>query len=317
MARERASAEKFGRFRLVLSIQAPEDAPPPDEDGRDEQLVESGSFHVDTGWMIEKLRGHQLGESRDFLVPMLRSAVASGATRVTLDRVPGGLAMRFDGRPFTSRELADPLHALIDREGETAARGVHLAYGLLALERLGPDLVQVTSGGPSGQSTAILTSKGPIPPGRIGINRAEGTVVGVLWGRGTAWGLTKEVFLKIAARYGMTSTALIIESRPVLSPPPPGEKGWHAFEDGGWRGTFRFIEEEGPLSRVRLYCLGAFVQEIRERVGFQPVEACLGGDGLSLDISQSGVVRDWGRSGSASSLEAGLDALRAAVRQHY
>ncbi|HAH08030.1 MAG TPA: hypothetical protein DCM05_16140 [Elusimicrobia bacterium] len=317
MSREHPPAEKFGRFRLLLSVQAPEEAAPSREDARDDQLVESGSFRVDTAWMIEKLRKHQIGDPLDFLAPLLRAAVASGATRVSLDRATGGFAMRFDGRPFSSRELADPLRALADREGEAAARGVHLAYGLLALERLGPELVQITSGGPSGQATAVLTTKKSAPPGWIGINRAEGTVLGVRWGWSSSWGLTKDVFRRAAKRYGMTSTALLVEGRPVPGPPPPGEKNWHRFETEGWRGAFRFVEDESPLSRVRLYCLGAFVEEVRERVGFQPVEALLGSDALNLDLSQSGVVRDWKSSVSGSSLEEGLALLRDQAERYF
>ena len=98
--------------------------------------------------------------------------------------------------------------------------------------------------------------------------------------------------------------------------PAVRESGWHSFEDDGWLGLFRFREEEGP-SKVRLYCLGAFVQEIQEKLDSRQVDAYLGGGGLTLDISQSGIVRDWGRGGQESSLAAGLRTLGAEAQRFY
>ncbi|MEI8190385.1 MAG: hypothetical protein WCI75_11770 [candidate division NC10 bacterium] len=312
----REPAPKFGRYRFSVSVQVPEAAAPAGEAHGGSWIVESGSFRVDTAWMIEKLRKHQLGDPRDFMVPMLRSGVASGATKISLARLSGGLVMHFDGRPFGARELSDPLHALIDRDDESAVRNLHFAYGLLALERLGPDMVQVTSGGPPGQSSVLLTDKGTGPAGRIGINRAEGTSIVVRWEKGVSWWKSREVFKRVEERYGLTSAALFVEGRLVANMPALRESGWHSFERDGWLGLFRFREEEGP-SRLRLYCLGAFVQEIRERLDSRQVDAYLGGGGLTLDISQSGIVRDWGRNGQDSSLAAGLKALSAEAQRYY
>lgn len=309
------TGSKFGRLRLALCVQAPEPRLPAEGGALEDELVESGQFRVDPAWMVDKLRAHQLGDPLDFLVPMLRAGAASGATRIQLERAPKGLCLRFDGRPFSARELADPLQALTEGDRDAAARGVHLAYGLLALERLGPELVLVTSGGPSGQATAVLSPRGDAREAQVGLNRAEGTLVQVRWGLGGS--PAKEAFRRVTERYGLAAAALSVDGKPVAGPPPPGTKGWHRFEEEGWRGLFRFVEDESPLSRVRLYCLGLFVEEVRERIGYQPLEAYLGSDGLSLDLSQSGVVREWSRSASGASLEAGLDLLRAQAKRYY
>jgi len=316
MARAQTPDPTFGRYRYSVSVQVPEAAGPQGEAADGAWLVESGSFRVDTAWMIEKLRAHQLGDPRDFLVPMLRAGVASGATTISLARLPGGLAMHFDGRPFAVRELSDPLHALVDRSGESANRNLHLAYGLLALERLGPAMVQVTSGGPPGQSSVILMDKDVRAAGPIGVSRAEGTSLILRWEKGVSWWKSREALKRVSERYGLTSTALFVDGRRIPNMPALSGSDWHSFERDGWMGLFRFRDEEGP-SRLRLYCLGAFVQEVKERLDSRQVDAYLGGGGLALDISQSGVVRDWARDGQESSLAAGLQVLDSEAQRYY
>ena len=63
-------------------------------------LIASGSFQVERSKALEKLQGFQLGDPDGFLIPWIRCAAASGATRIHLVRLDRGLRMIFDGRPI-------------------------------------------------------------------------------------------------------------------------------------------------------------------------------------------------------------------------
>ncbi|TPW20165.1 MAG: hypothetical protein FD126_1956, partial [Elusimicrobia bacterium] len=103
----------LSRYELNVDRRGPVERRPLPE-GVEAQLVDSGSFRVDAGRMLEKLRQYQLRDPRDFILAWLRCAVASGAARIDLETSRAGLELRFDGRPFSSAELSQPYQVLVD-----------------------------------------------------------------------------------------------------------------------------------------------------------------------------------------------------------
>ena len=297
------------RYSVSFSVQARESAPseaPADAQGG--ELVDSGAFRIDASRLIERLRDWQFADPHDFILPLMRCAVASEATRLELWRRLGGLEIRFDGLPFPARRLKDPLQALLDGDAVEALRGRQLAFGLLALERLGMSAVCVTSGGPSGQASWALATSG-VAARDIGINRSEGTVIRILWSGLSSWWDGRRAIRRLRDAYGLSSTALSIDGRRIDPCPVLALEGWHGFDEAGWRGAFRFLAKDGK-SRVRFYWLGTFIELVERDLKGAPVEAVLAGDDLSLDLSQAQLLRD-------RALEDGLAALASQVARRY
>ncbi len=296
--------------RYQLSVAHAAVAPPAPGDFKDgAQLVGEGSFSVDMSKMLGKLRERQLRDPRDFMSAWLRCAAASGAENIALTSVRGGLKLSFDGRAFSAAELAQPYQALVEGDGADALRGRHFAYGLLALYRLKPRRLVVTSRGRTGVATMSLR------PGRGAGTAAPavptappGTSVLVEWPFWTAWWRPFGVLKRARSNFGCGPAALTVDGTPVPGLPGREQRGWRGLPKvDGWRGGLR-ESPGGGESLVRLYCLGAFVEEIRTE-GFKrgtAVEAWLGRDDLPLDISQSSVVR-------GPLLERGLGLLRRAA----
>lgn len=231
-----------------------------DEDEEEGELVERGTFSVDMAVAAEKLSDYQLPDAKDFLVPWLRAAVASGAKRVSAGVVDGALTFQFDGDQPDPAVLGDLTAGLLLGAGDAAAR--HLAYGALALNRLSPDSVQAV--------------------------REDGlTVLRVRWARG---GHAAAALKRLRAAYGMTGVVLTVDGEPVPDPARAKEpvKAWRGtrtrvavFADGLAAG-------EG---RVHLYVLGALVETVRMNLGGN-FTAYATNNRFALSLSQSSVVKD-------------------------
>ncbi|TBR21988.1 hypothetical protein EPO15_08920 [bacterium] len=247
----------------------------------EEQLVDTGSFRVDAARMLDKLRGYQLSDPRDFVCAWLRCAAASGAKTIRLTTRPTGLELAFDGRPFTAAQLSQPYQALVDADGTDGKRGRHFAYGLLALYRLRPRSVSVTSRGEGGVA-AMNAGAGKAPDPE---SAPEGSVISVTW---PAWALYWRptlLALRARERYGLGPAEFFIDGKAV--PDSPRAPNWHTAEKKGWR-TCRIVGGEGR-GRVRVYVLGTLVEVLGPEDA--EVEAWMAHDGLELNISQSSVVR--------------------------
>lgn len=280
----------LSRYEVQVERQAPAQRPALPE-GTAEQLVDTGTFRVDAAKMLDKLRSYQLSDPRDFLSAWLRCAAASGARNIRLESGATSLELAFDGRAFSSSELAQPYQALVDAEGENGKRGRHFAYGLLGLYRLKPLSVSVTSRGPDGVAAMKAGDAGtPLPESAL-----DGTVVRVTWPFWAAYWRPALIVRRARLRYGLGPAALTVNGRAV--PDRPAGRSWHALEKDGWRAAANVAERTG---RVRLYVLGTLIEEMEYRSG--GADAWLAHDELELDISQSSVVR-------GARLSKGLDLL--------
>ncbi|MFH1724934.1 MAG: hypothetical protein ABII00_09980 [Elusimicrobiota bacterium] len=282
------------RYRLTVERKGPKapTAARPQEtvDNDGARFVGSGSFRVDAAKMVEKLRERQLADPEDSLLPLLRCAVASGASDIALKRVPGGLEIRFDGRPIVARQLSQPYQALLAEADADGPRGRHFAYGLLALQRLKPRFIHVVSGDPSGHAEMNLLARG-VQAGYAGMDPDDGTLIQVRWGWMRGWWWRSKLLARARKHWGLAEPTLSVGGVPVPSTPSPKAAGWRIIREAGWDGSWRPLPS-AEESRVRLYTLGVLVEEVAEDLGRRQVEAYLASDDLTLDISQARVVRD-------------------------
>ncbi|MBI2361857.1 MAG: hypothetical protein HYV15_00520 [Elusimicrobia bacterium] len=283
----------LSRYELCVARKSPE-AHAPLPAGVAARLVDTGSFRVDAARMLDKLRHHQLTDPLDFVCAWLRCAAASCAEEMARTGSWNALGLRFGGRPFSAAELSQPYQILVDGDGADARRGRHFAYGLLALYRLSPARVCVTSRGPGGVAT-MNAGRGEAPDPAAA---PEGTVVRVEW---PSWAAFWRPFLaarRARQKYGLGSAGLTVDGARV--PDRPQNPLWKTRSKKGWRTVYT---PRLSGAKVRLYVLGTLIEELAPP-GLR-LEAWLANDGLELDISQSSVVR--GRR-----LEEGLRLLPAA-----
>jgi hypothetical protein len=250
--------------------------------------------------MLDKLRERQLADARDFVLAWLRCAVASGAGTIELSCDWGDLRLWFDGRPFSAAELRDPYQALLDPEAPEASRGAQLAYGLLACLRFKPTAIWVFSGPPESRLSLSLDSRAAKRPPTAGMSPfssgpvrdpGQGTLLQARFpGLRGVWRAMR-LSRRALGRFWRPGVALSVQGNPVFDPFHRASRN-DDIEPEGWRLGWR--DRPGDVvSRIRVYHLGAFVEELDERLGAtMQLDAALANDGLRLDISQSSVVRD-------------------------
>lgn len=243
--------------------------------------------------MLEMLSRYQFQSPDMYLRALLRCAVLSGASEVSLGRAsdgPGpGFELSFDGRPFSKEELSDAYSPLLSGG---ASRGGHLAAGLLALLRTAPALISIASGGASVRITGILQQKpGPAVSG-------ERTVLRVFWTKDP-----EDLPLARILDFPLRSDAALAccpvpvrspggKSRPFAVRNSPA--GPLCFEAGGRRGFISPQEAGGPapLSRICIHVAGVYVETQAVHMPFAAVSADINDDGLNLDASFGHCVRD-------------------------
>ncbi|HNW43146.1 MAG TPA: hypothetical protein PKI19_01485 [Elusimicrobiales bacterium] len=264
------------------------------------ELVESGTFRVDTRRMLEVLSRYQLQSPYLFLRAWTRCAVASGASEVRLKLAAGaagaGFEFAFDGRLFTNEELSD-VYAPLLAGGQ--GRGRHLAAGLLAILKTDPGLVSISSG----QEAVTVAGTPEAAAAPAAGNR---TVLRVLWAKEPA-----ELPLGRIFRYPLESAAALAccpiavhapggDSKPFKEIKPPA--GALSFEEGRRRGFIApaFGDGSAPVadqvppanSETGIHVLGGFAETFALRMPLAPVSADINDDDLALDASFSKCVRD-------------------------
>lgn len=233
---------------------APSTLPP----GVEALLVGAGAFRVDRSRMIETLAKFQTGDPEGFLLPWLRLAVASGATRLELDLRETGLELRFNGRRLAAPFCADPFEALVGEEdafGETD-RHRHLAWGLLNLLPLAPRAVVGRSGG----ARLLVEPKGVAKKHWADPEPRLGTALRVVFDGWDADMKAARCIERARAAWGLADAELVIDGRPVPAWEPRPDVGTR-FEAAGVRGVFYKEEAADGVHASGLYWLGALVCE--------------------------------------------------------
>lgn len=251
-------------------------------------LVGAGAFKVDRARMIEKLSRFQTGDPEAFLLPWLRLAVASGATKIELSRRETGLELHFDGNPLVARFCEDPFEALVgeeDSDGE-ARRHRHMAWGLLHLLPLSPRAVLGLSGG----ARLLVEPKGVEKKHWVDPAPRLVTVLRVVFDGWDADMRAARCLERAREAWGLADCELTLDGNPVPAWEPRPGVGTR-FSAPGVRGVF-YKEEKDVFHSARLYWLGAFVCE--DNPATLPMGwACrLAYDGLVPDASLAKVNRD-------------------------
>jgi len=267
----------------------------------DGELVEWGTFRVDRKKALEKLKEFQLPDPTMFLLPWLRCAVASGASKITIqiDAAKTHLTMSFDGRPFGEGELNDPYGCLLDESTPENARNRHLAVGILAALRLGPPMrLRVTSGADSERRRLYIESLEQETLAEVQ-GPSHGTALEATFSG--YWVNWKAALETVVRRYPVemrTARLLIVDPADVQAEVeresrPQRKSAWLVFSDGMARGMVAVHEDTGRTqSMVRLYQCGVFVEEVESDLPMVPVVASINNDLFNLNVSQAGVVRD-------------------------
>lgn len=221
-------------------------------------LVAAGAFRVDRSRMIETLAKFQTGDPEGFLLPWLRLAAASGATRLELSLRETGLELHFDGQPLGSRFFEDPFEALVGEEDATgeADRHRHLAWGLLNLLPLAPRAVVGRSGAARllVEPRAVAKKHWADPEPRLG------TALRVVFDGWDADLKAARCLERARAAWGLADAELVIDGRPVPGWEPRPGVGTR-FKAHGVRGVFYKEEDAKSLHAAGVYWLGALVCE--------------------------------------------------------
>ncbi len=269
------------------------------EDG---ELVESGTFRVDRKRALEKLKEFQFPDPAMFLLPWIRCAVASGATKITIqiDAAKTHLTMSFDGRPFGEGELNDPYGCLLDESTPENARNRHLAVGILAALRLSPAKLTVTSGMDSERRCLQIESLEQETLGEAN-ESSHGTVLEVMFL--DHWMNWKAALESVVRRYPVEFRAARLKftkpaglQKKVEREASPQERSLqYKFSDGKSRGWVEVPNDTAQsLSTIRLYQHRVLVEEFEYELPLVsvPIVASVNNDHFTLNASQSGVVRD-------------------------
>lgn len=262
----------------------------------------SGFLRVDRERALEKLAQFSMERAEDFLLALVRSAVASGAEELHLLRGEG-LELRFNGEPFSESELADPYAALFSGSADPRLR--HLAVGLLTCLRTNPERVVIESGLAAARRRLEVRSLR-----EEGLSEAAGderrTRIRVRWPLGTG-GVRFRASLKRAHNaLSFVPAGFLIEGKPAAPPAKPGP-AWHQFTSGSLRGRVT-LPAPGAAGSTLTFCVhGVEVQTVDTWMPWVQSRAWVDDPDLTLNASQSAVVEDDKR-------RAALDAVAGAGR---
>lgn len=243
--------------------------------------VASGSFRVDWERAFEKLQKFQLGNAEEFLVPLLRCAVAGGAKRIEAGREGDALWLGFDGQPLKRSQVQDPFAALFEAD----ARGRQLAYGLLAALRLEPEWVSLESGR-AGDRVRLAAGHAPTlkSPG-------DATAIAVGFKAKRAAPFERALNLLRGAA-GFHDGELLVRGERVDG----ASFGGTRFEYGSGAGQvkgFQRILPDSAESLLSLYTYGAHACDLKHKLPMPgQFRVHLRCDALNLDLSQTKVVED-------------------------
>jgi hypothetical protein len=260
-------------------------------------LVGSGTFKVDRWRALEKLKDFQLPDPTKFLLPWVRCAVASGASYIKVRYDQGGesslgrLTMQFDGRPFTARELEDPYGCLFEESSPDNARNRNLAIGILCVLRSDPGSVAVRSGAGAGRLHLRINALG-----NDSITKAHDRSTETIFGVTAAAFFSLRDSLEQVEKHYRLRTVPVVISRPDVWGMPSEETfpaSELSFQSGAVYGR---VEVPGNLSRekcvVRLHNYGVFVEAVEVEPSLLRVDCLLNDDQFTLNVSQTGVVRN-------------------------
>ncbi|MBI4345471.1 MAG: hypothetical protein HY553_01360 [Elusimicrobia bacterium] len=273
--------EPFIRRPVVLA-----DAPAATPAGPGE-LVASGSFRIDREAALSKLSAYRFVSPESFLLPWARAASASGAGLLEAWAKAHGdsavLWTSFDGAPLPDRWTQDPIGSLF-AEGDDSKAAREVAFCIVAAAQASASRFELTSGGI--KTTLRGFSATSVEPGREGERKTTLLIhfEGRRLGRHPAFKAIDRLNVSCrAARFKLKTFAL----------EQPGLEAEDAtsvrFDGGSVRGLLR---PSNGHSRLQVHALGARVCEVAMWTWPVMVEGEIDASELTLNLSQSGIVRD-------------------------
>jgi len=264
-----------------------DDPPPP---GGSAEWVGSGSFRVDRRKALEKLSEYGLPDPDDFLLPLARAAVATGAQRLHLRQTPEGVELRFDGRPFSAAELKNPYGYFLEGDATPAQR--HLGMGLLSALRIPSVSVEIDSGiGPERLRLRVesIETEGVSP-----LEEAEeATVLHVR--RGDRRGLERALG-RVSDSCAMSPAQVWVNGMRIAPLSPEEREPEVCLTEEGTRLCLRVPPltpgASSGASDIELYVFGVRVDKGIQSPLRTQVHALVNDDRLRLNASDSAVVED-------------------------
>ena len=139
-------------------------------------FVGQGAFGIDPSRALRVLRERQIDPSVSRMALWVRAAVMRKAARIEFVWDTAELTIRFDGKPFSTEELADPFSGLLEEGGSGETRWLALALLHTAL----PEVRVRVESGPPGARRAVLQDEEGIRPTKPSTRHAD-TAVAVSW----------------------------------------------------------------------------------------------------------------------------------------
>jgi hypothetical protein len=257
--------------------------------GGDAELVETGGFRIDRKRALKKLTRYQLPAPERGAFFWVRAAVAAGAKRYEVRQGSDFLELRFNGKPFSKSELADPYGGLFDA-GD--ARRRQFALGLLWLIRLEPSRLTIDSGG-TRLSVESLEKEALSPSGAS----KNWTVVYAKWGgllrmfKGSPW---KRPAVEYGTHCPMSGLEINVSGREIEEDPFSERIAVHEFSwrDARVQMSYWHAVSAGVRSHVDLSVLGVRADVVRYKPRFVPCWAMANLRAHELDASEFKAVKN-------------------------
>ncbi len=116
-------------------------------------LDSSGSFSLDPALALEKLNRYQIEKPEEYILAMVRSAVAAGASHIEIECSRTQFSLRHDGRALPFEELVTLFSSLlINEQARDLTTARELARALQALSRFSPTSTRVISSDSNGSN---------------------------------------------------------------------------------------------------------------------------------------------------------------------
>lgn len=257
---------------------------------QDAELVSLGSLKVDREAGLRILARYQFEDRFRFLAPLVRCAVLSGASKMTVFSTGAGIEAWFDGAPLSGATVLDPFGALFAPEDGTRERDLQLAIAVVASLRTEPLSVTVASGAGQARAVGHPVGEGRAPSAPFGLSN-ESTCVSFGWGFPDQMLFPIECFERVLEDCGFVPLELSAGGSRAPRRPIEARRAPYEASAGGIRVALA-RPLPGDEGAVTYYKHGVRVCRTAWPGTPRDIEAHIDAADLRLDIGQSGVVRD-------------------------
>ncbi|MBI5209743.1 MAG: hypothetical protein HY927_07225 [Elusimicrobia bacterium] len=256
--------------------------------------VESGGFRVDRSRALDKLMRFQLPDPDMFVLPLIRCAVAGGATHIRITTARAGFntsrfVAMFDGRPFAAAELQDPYAILFEKRSPETARDRELASALLTALRSEPLALSVTSG--AGRQRVRLNVKSVESDEVAPAPEQAGDTVFQLERRELIGQFEAALDLALGS-CRVSRVPITVNRAPAQGAPEVDRELGLTFDEQGVRGWISVPEEIEEASSFKAFTYGVEAGMAAHRLPSVQVLGVVNDDRFALNASQTGVARN-------------------------